>query len=100
MIDFLKDFQSQGQATERFCKAIKKLDILEPMQANFKGSTGKQDIKVAGFMVVNLNKLKAKKPLEMAELVKTDAMALIYHHLASMRNFSLLTEKYTAASAD
>ena len=97
VISFLKDYQSQGLATERFCKQIKKMDILEPMQANFKHSKG-DDLTIAGFMVVNREKLKAKKPLELAELVKSDEMALIYHHLASLNNFSNLTRHYAESA--
>jgi hypothetical protein len=93
VVAFLKDYQSQGLATERFCKTIKKLDILEPMQANLKAVKG-EDLTVAGFMVVSRDKLKSKKPLELAELIKSDEMELIYHHLASLGNFSNLTVKY------
>jgi len=97
VVAFLKDYQSQGLATAGFCKTIKKLDILEPMQANFKANKG-DDITVAGFMVVNRDKLKSKKPLELAELVKSDEMGLIYHHLASLTNFSNLTSRYAKSS--
>jgi len=94
VVTFLKDYQSQGLATERFCKTVKKLDILEPMQANFKPEKG-DALTVAGFMVVSRDKLKEKKPLELAELVKSDEMELIYHHLSSLSNFSSLTRKYS-----
>ena len=99
VITFLKDYQSQGLATERFCKTLKKLDILEPMQAKFKAGKG-DDLTVAGFMAINRKKLKAKKPLELAELVKSDEMGLIYYHLASLNNFSVLTKKYEGKSGN
>ena len=97
VVAFLKDYQSQGLATERFCRHIKKLDILEPMQANFSPSKG-DDLKVAGFMVVSREKLKSRKPLELAELVKSNEMELIYYHLASLGNFPTLTSKYNDKS--
>ena len=95
IISFLKDYQAQGLATERFCKNLKKLDVLEPMQANFSVQEG-EDFKVAGFLVINMEKLKAKKPLELAELIKSDEMSLVYHHLASLKNFTDLTKRHSA----
>lgn len=94
-ITFLKDFQAQGQATEQFCAHLKKLGLLEPMQANIASAQG-EEFSVAGFMVVSRDRLKEIKPLELAELVKSDEMALIYQHLLSLGNFSKLTERYTA----
>lgn len=94
-ITFLKDYQSQGIATEAFCKTVKKLDILEPMQANIASAKG-EEFSVAGFWVVSRDKLKEKKPLELAELVKSDEMALIYAHLASLANFNQLVQRYSA----
>ncbi len=88
-INFLKDFQSQGQVTDRFCKKLKKLDILEPMQANI-ASRSHKDFSLSGFWIVSNDKLKSKKPLELAELIKSDEMAFIYAHLASLSRFQSL----------
>lgn len=90
-IGFLKDYQQQGEATRLFCKNLKKLGLLTPMQADIQPVRGGK-FSMEGFMVVTLEKLKSKKPLELAELVKTDQMALIYHHLESLTNFKRLTD--------
>jgi len=95
-IAFLKDFQSQGTATSQFCSHLKKLGLLEPMQANIAASVHGEEFSVAGFMVVSRDRLKAKKPVELAELVKTDEMGLIYHHLSSLSHFKNLTDRYAS----
>ena len=89
-IKFLKDFQSEGQATEKFCRKLKKLDILEPMQAKVV-SKDQKDFSLSGFWIVSHDRLKGKKPLELAELVKSDEMAFIYSHLSSLSKFRSLT---------
>ena len=91
-IDFLKDYQNHVQLTTLFCENLSKLDILEPMQANIEKSSG-QKFSVGGFMVVNREKLKALKPAQLAELVKTDQMELIYAHLASLNNLNGLMKR-------
>ncbi len=93
-ITFLKDYQAQGVATEAFCNTVKKLDILEPMQANIASAQG-EDFSVAGFWVISRDKLKEKKPLELAELVKSDEMSLIYAHFSSLSNFTQLVQRYS-----
>jgi len=92
VITFLKDFQSQSKITEQFCSHLMKLDLLEPMQANIASVDGEK-FSVAGFMVISRERLKARKPLELAQLVKTDEMGLIYQHLASLDNFKKLTRR-------
>lgn len=94
-IAFLKDYKAQGVATERFCKTIKKLDILEPMQANIASAQG-EDFSVAGFWVISRDKLKQIKPLELAELIKSDEMDLVYAHFSSLSNFNSLVQRYSA----
>ncbi len=88
-IKFLQGFQSEGQITDKFCKKLQRLGILEPMQANVVSKEHK-DFSLSGFWVVSNDKLKGKKPLELAELVKSDEMAFIYAHLGSLSKFQSL----------
>ena len=88
-LEFLKDYQSQIQLTNLFCKTLNELDILEPMQANIEIKGGEK-LSLAGFMGVNRSKLKAIKPDKLAELVKTDQLELIYAHLGSLDNINKL----------
>ena len=97
MISFLQSYQSQGKATEDFCKQIGKLNILEPMQADITSETG-EVFSLSGFWVVNKEKLKQIKPLELTRWVKSDDISLVYAHLASMRHFNELVERYSKVS--
>ncbi len=91
-IDFLKDYQNHVQLTTLFCENLSKLDVLEPMQANIEFVGGEKS-SLGGFMGVNREKLKALKPAQLAELVKTDQMELIYAHLASLSNMNDLMKR-------
>lgn len=88
-VEFLKDYQTQVQLTNLFCKNLQEFDLLEPMQANLQMNDGEKQ-SLGGFMGVNREKLKGLKQKDMAELVKTDQMELIYQHLASLNNIDKL----------
>jgi SapC protein len=93
-VDFLKDYQSHVELTTQFCVNLSKLDILEPMQANIERADGDK-IALGGFMGVNREKLKALKPAQLTELVKSDQMELIFAHLASLFNINGLMKRLT-----
>jgi len=48
-------------------------------------------------MAVNRDRLKALPADSLAELVKTDALELLYLHLQSMRNFSGMMDRLGAS---
>ncbi len=93
-VDFLQDYQSHVQLTTHFCENLSKLDILEPMQANIERMDGDKTT-LGGFMGVSREKLKALKPAQLTELVKTDQMELIFAHLASLSNMNELMKRLT-----
>lgn len=91
-VDFLKDYQSHVHLTTLFCENLSKLDILEPMQANMEFANGEKGA-LGGFMGINREKLKALKPAQIAELVKSDQMELIFAHLGSLQNLNSLMKR-------
>lgn len=91
-VEFLKDYQKHVQLTNLFCENLKKLELLEPMEANIEFATGKKQ-KLGGFLGVNREKLKALEPARLAELVKSDQMELIYAHLHSLENLNSLMKR-------
>ncbi len=91
-VDFLKDYQTHVHLTTLFCENLSKLDILEPMQANIELADGDKTT-LGGFLGVNRDKLKALKPAQLAELVKSDQMELICAHLASLSNLQGLMKR-------
>lgn len=90
-LEFLKEYQAQFQRTQLFCKKLKELDLLEPMQAALAFPSGKRTA-LDGFMGINREKLKSLSGETLAELAATDELELIYLHLHSMGNFAAVGE--------
>jgi hypothetical protein len=97
MLNFLQEYQLQFQRTQAFCKQLKELGLLESMQAQISLPSGSQQ-SLTGFQVVNRDRLKALDAEKLAGLAKTDALELIYLHLQSMNNFSVMVEQTAAGS--
>ncbi len=98
MLNFLQEYQLQYQRTQAFCEQLKKLDLLETMQAHISMPTGSQQ-SLMGFQVINRDRLKALDGDKLAELARTDALELAYLHLQSMNNFSVMVERANAGNA-
>ena len=92
VLNFVKEYQSEFNRTQLFCKKLIELDVLEPMQAQIKLNTGQQ-LSLTGFRAVSREKLNALPAETLAELAKTGVLELIYMHLFSMRNFTEMMER-------
>jgi len=92
VLKFLQEYQAQFNRTRAFCRKVKELDLLEPMQAQIAMGSGER-LSLGGFWAVSRAKLKALPGEKLAELAKTDELELLYMHLQSMRNFNLLKDR-------
>lgn len=92
ILTFVQEYQAQFNRTQAFCRKVRELDLLEPMQAQVELTTGEK-LSLAGFMAVSREKLKALSGEKLAELAKTDELELLYLHLQSMRNFLTLPSR-------
>ncbi len=92
VLKFLKEYQLQFARTRAFCRKVKDLGLLEPMQAQIAIGAGER-LSLGGFWAVNRDKLKALPGDRLAELAKTDELELLYLHLQSMRNFNLVKDR-------
>ena len=99
MLNFVEAYQKQYQLTRLFCKQLKELDLLEPMRANFKLPTGEQR-SIAGFSVINREKLQALKGEQLEGLMKNGSIELAYLHLQSMNNLTNILEKKATTDAN
>jgi hypothetical protein len=97
VLKFLQDYRAQHLRTEAFCKTLKELDLVEPMQAQFTLADGEK-MSLGGFTVVNRAKLKALDDETLARLVRSDELELINLHLYSMRNFNSVKDKLVATA--
>lgn len=96
VLNFLQQYQGQFQLTQALCKKLHELDLLEPMQAQIALATGDK-VTLAGFMAVNRDRLKKLSAEKLAELVHRDELELIYLHLQSIRNISVLAERLSGS---
>jgi len=89
VLNFSSEYQGQFNRTQVFCKKLKELDLLEPMQAQITLPSG-QKMNLGGFQAVSRERLKKLSDEQIVELAKTDELELIYLHLQSMRNFNAM----------
>lgn len=92
VLAFLQEYRKQFQRTQAFCKKLKELDLLEPMQAQFTLGSGEKT-SLSGFHAVDRKRLKALPAETLQQLAATDELELIYVHLQSMRNFSSVKDR-------
>jgi hypothetical protein len=96
VLKFLQQYQLEFHRTQGFCKKLKDLNLLEPMQAQINLASGER-MALRGFSVVDRARLKTLSAEVLAELVRSDELELIYDHLVSMRNFATVRDRLTAA---
>lgn len=92
VLGFAKDYQAQFLRTQAFCRRLADLDLLEPMQAQYRTPSGETG-RLNGFSAVNREKLKALPGETLSEMVKTDELELLFVHLQSLNNLQPLAER-------
>lgn len=92
VLKFLQEYQAQFLRTQRFCRRIRDLGLLEPMQAQVTMGSGPR-LSLGGFSAVSRDRLKALPGETLSELAKSDELELLYLHLQSMRNFEGLRDR-------
>ena len=98
VLKFLQQYQVEFRRTQAFCKKLKDLNLLEPMQAQINFDSGEKMF-LTGFSAVDRARLKTLSATALAELAQSDELELIYTHLLSMRNFSGMRERLLGAQA-
>ncbi len=87
VLSFLQEYQAHFQRTQAYCKRLKDLGLLQPMQAQFNLADGEKR-SLSGFQVVDREKLKALDPADLAQMMKTDELECTFLHLHSLRHFN------------
>jgi hypothetical protein len=98
VLKFLQQYQLEFQRTQGFCKKLKDLNLLEPMQAQVNLGSGER-MALGGFSAVNRARLKTLSSNVLAELVHSDELELIYTHLMSMQNFATVRNRLVDGAA-
>lgn len=99
VLEFLQEYQRNFQITRAFCQKIKELDLLELMQAKFRLPSGEQKY-LTGFSAVSKERLKKLSGQQLEDLMRKGELDLLYWHLQSMRNFSLMIERVKPQEKD
>ena len=98
VLDFLKEYQVQFERTRLFGRRLKELGLLEPMEAIVSLGDGRQ-VPLRGLLGVSREKLRALDGADLASLAKTDALELVYLHLASLKNFNEVKDRFVVSMA-
>jgi len=98
VLEFLKEYQQHFERTRVFGKRLADLGLLEPMEAIVTMPDGKT-VPLRGFLGVSRERLRALDGDTLASLAKTDELELVYLHLASMRNFTRVKDRFVGALA-
>jgi hypothetical protein len=96
VLKFLQEYQAQFERTRLFCKRLKDLNLLEPMQAQVTTPTGEKQT-LSGFLGVSRNRMRTLGGEALTTLAKTDELELLYLHLYSMRNFNEVRDRFIGA---
>ena len=85
-LDFCTSFQKHYQITREFCAALKEASLLKSMRSDSKLQSGRE-IRLAGFQVIDEEKLEALSDEQIIGLHKKGWLPLIYFALLSSSNW-------------
>ena len=94
VLNFLQDYQQRFNRTQIYCRRLKELDLLQPMEAQFNLPSGKRQ-SLSGFQTVNRERLKGLSGDDLTTLMRTDEMECTFLHLASLRHFGSIAERFS-----
>ncbi|MBS1302949.1 SapC family protein [Loktanella sp. SALINAS62] len=87
VLSFLQEYQAHFRRTQAFCKRLKSLDLLQPMQARF-NLVGGEARSLSGFQVIDRERFKKIDADTLAQMFNTDELECAYLHLHSLRHFN------------
>lgn len=92
MLKFLSDYQTQFVRTQAYCKKLKELNLLEPMQAQVVLPGGEKR-SLGGFLGATRSRIKSLENAKLAELVKSDELELTFLQMASLNNLGSVVNR-------
>lgn len=99
MLKFSSDYQAQHDLTRRFCQQLLAMNLLEPAVARVTLGSG-QTLTVTGFQRVNRTRLNDLDDTEVTRLFRSETLALIYYHIASLGHVSQLATRTRPGKGD
>jgi hypothetical protein len=92
MLKFLGDYQTQFVRTQAYCKKLKDLNLLEPMQAQIVLPGGEKR-SLGGFLGATRARIKSLTSEKLTELAKSDELELTYLQMASLNNLGSVVNR-------
>ena len=86
VLKFLQEYQAHFERTRVFCRRIREMGLLEPMQAQVTTPQGEK-LSLSGFLSIRRDTLRKMNGETLARLAANDELELLYLQLYSMRNF-------------
>ncbi len=93
ILESLKTYQNELQLTQALFGKLAEQEVITDRE--FKYRVNQEEKSIQGFQGVDMEKLKGLDDQRLAGLVKDGSMGLVYEHLNSMNNFSLLLGQHT-----
>jgi hypothetical protein len=91
-LNFLKQYQTELQRTQQFCRHLQELNLLEPLRANLTLPSGEK-VALQGFLGINRDRLKELSSDQLTQLMASNELELIYLHLLSMENMDFVYQQ-------
>jgi hypothetical protein len=92
MIAFLQEYQGMFARTKIFGARLAELGVLDAVEANMPLPSDPQR-KLAGFKIVNRDKLKSIPADVLAQMLREDELEFVFLHLFSLRNLDRLKDR-------
>lgn len=94
----IAQLEAERVATERLCRDVRRLGLLEPFEALALPKAG-NEMRLRGMFRVNEEKLNALPPRDIKQLMKHGELSRIYAHLMSLDNFRILLDRTAERNA-
>lgn len=91
-LEFTRSYEVELRRTRAFAELLRDHDLLEPMNAEIT-MPGGQKRSLTGFSAVSRERLKGLGPEAVSRLFETDALELIYLHLASLSHMEAMANR-------
>jgi len=99
VLAFTKAYQQQDGRTRAFCRRLRELGLLTPMQASARMPSG-DDVTLSGFLAVDRERVRDLDAASLQALARDDELEPLFLHLASLRNFERIKDRMVTRAAE
>jgi hypothetical protein len=89
-MDFMNSYETDMEATVKFCSTMRDFKLLEPMALN--ANVNGQNLSLGGMFRISFDRMNTLNSSEIKTLYKNGILGTIYHHISSLSRFQRLFE--------